>query len=206
MWDNEENSALFQGLHFDTNGKLATYDSPIMNYDGFQKNQIAMSDIPEELRFDFTLPACNKINYGKDIPTVADKNNCLAFLKTPDGSLGLGEFKNGILNGKFIGVSPSQNSNFVIATTMSAGVPNGYTRGNNFGALNWQGEMRNGEKAPVGKFRFITSKRSKTVGEWRADGVTANFCVYGADEGPEDIGEGLFAGKCYSGIKPPASD
>ena len=89
---------------------------------------------------------------------------------------------------------------------MVDGKLSGYTRGSNFGALNWQGEMKNGEKANYGKFRFISSKLSKTVGEWRADGVTANFCVYGADEGPEDIGEGLFAGKCYSGVKPPSSE
>lgn len=206
MWDNEENSALFQGLHFDANGKLRSYNDPIMNYDGFQKNQITMNDIPEELRFEFTLPGCKKINYGKDLPTVADKNACLAVLKTPDGSFGLGEFKNGILNGKFIGVSPAQNSSYIISTTMTAGAPSRYTRGANINALSWQGEMRNGEKAPIGKFRFITSKRSKTIGEWRADGVTANFCVYGADESPDDIGEDLFAGKCYSGIKPPASN
>ena len=127
-------------------------------------------------------------------------------MKSPDSAIALGEFKNGILNGKFIALGPLQDDRVIFTFPMLAGVPNGYARSSNFDALSWQGEMKNGEKAPVGKFRFITSKRSKTVGEWRADGVTANFCVYGADEGPEDIGEGLFAGKCYSGIKPPSSN
>jgi hypothetical protein len=40
------------------------------------------------------------------------------------------------------------------------------------------------------------------MGEWRPDGLTANFCVYGGDDGPEDIGGGLQAGQCYSGVKP----
>jgi hypothetical protein len=203
IWTSSAEGGFFQGFQFDQTGKLYNVvKSPIENLVGVKKAELSLADIPKELGFNFSLPKCKKINFVKDVqPTSVDKNKCLAIEKHPEGFV-IAEFNNGLLDGKMITVGgPAEPT--VVSMTFSGGNPKGFLRGDYLDPENFQGELANGDKAKRGEFRYQTSKRSIALGKWSNDGKYVDICVYGGDDGLEDIGGGFTSGKCYSKLDKP---
>jgi len=203
IWTTSAEGSFFQGFQFDQTGKLYNVvKAPTDNLVGVKKAELSLADIPKELRFNFSLPQCKKINFVKDVmPTSVDKNKCLAIEKHPEGYV-IAEFNNGVLDGKMISVGGDAYPPN-ISMTFSGGNPTGAMRGDRVDPVNFQGEFANGDKAKRGEFRYQTSKQSIALGKWSNDGKYVDICVYGGDDGVEDIGGGYTSGKCYSKLDKP---
>ena len=201
IWTSRPDGSFFQGLQYDGAGKLFNLvKAPVDNFVGVKKSDLGLNDIPKELRFNFALPKCSKINFPKDSsPTSSDKNPCLGIEKGLDLYL-IGEFNNGVLNGKMLYLEVS-GAKTVESLTFLNGSPRGILRGDNLDPTNFQGYMQDFKKSRIGDFRLQTSKKSIALGKWSIDGKYADVCIYGGDDGFEDIGGGQQSGKCYTKLE-----